>query len=213
MKSLGTRGRWAVYGLALAGTLLAMRWAGGQDETVVRAERAAPAASSGSAGAADGAARPAAAPAAVPELDLSRLGARAAGAGGKDLFPSLSWAEIARQEEIRRAPPAKPAPPPPPQAPPLPFKYLGKLVEDGKATVFLVQGDRNLIVREGETVQGSYRIDAIAEQSMTLTYLPLKQQQTLSFAAAAAPAAGAAAGRPPVPLPGRPGAGTDRDDE
>lgn len=174
MKAAGTRTRWAAYGVALFATLVAARWAGGQDETMVRSEQRL-------------GERPASQPAAPaprdvpPELDLTRLAARSAGDGGRDLFPAVSWAQVAREQEISRRPPPRPLPPPRPQAPPLPFTYMGKIVEDGKATVFLVQGDRNLIVREGETVQGSYRVDAIAEQAMTLTYLPLDKQQTLSF--------------------------------
>ena len=46
MKPLGKRSRWAVYGVALVATLLAVRWAGGQDEPVARPERGASAAPS-----------------------------------------------------------------------------------------------------------------------------------------------------------------------
>jgi hypothetical protein len=190
VKALGTRGRWAVYGVALAATLLAMRWAGGQDESVAqpnrdaRAER--PAAR----------AEPAPPREALPALDIALLGARAAGGSGRDLFPAVNWEQKAREEEVRRSPPPRPAPPPPPQAPPVPFIYMGKLVEDGKATVFLVQGDRNVIAREGETLAGGWRVDAIAEQSMTLTYVSLDQQRTLSFAAAPAGGQPARGGAP-----------------
>jgi hypothetical protein len=194
VKALGTRSRWAVYGVALAATLLAMRWAGGQVETVAQPSREARAE------------RPAARAEPVqprdtlPALDIALLGARAAGGSGRDLFPAVNWEQKAREEEVKRSPPPKPAPPPPPQAPPVPFTYLGKLVEDGKATVFLVQGDRNLIAREGETVAGGWRVDEIGEQSMTFTYESLKQQRTLSFAPGA-PAGGTPATRPAAPAP------------
>jgi hypothetical protein len=181
MKALGTRSRWAVYGVALAATLLAMRWAGGQDERVAQPSREAraerPAAR----------AEPAPSREALPALDIALLGARAAGGSGRDLFPAVDWEQNAREEEVRRRPPPRPAPPPPPQAPPVPFTYMGKLVEDGKATAFLVQGDRNVIAREGETLAGGWRVDAIGEQSMTFTYESLNQQRTLSFAARAEP--------------------------
>jgi hypothetical protein len=177
-----------VYGVALAATLLAMRWAGGQDETVARPAREAgdqrPAPGGAPAAPRDARPAPAAPREALPALDIALLGARAAGGSGRDLFPAVNWEQKAREEEVKRSPPPKPAPPPPPQAPPVPFTYMGKLVEDGKATVFLVQGERNLIAREGETLAGGWRVDAIAEQSMTLTYVSLDQQRTLSFAAA-----------------------------
>jgi hypothetical protein len=183
MKALGTRSRWAVYGIALAATLLAMRWAGGQDETVARPAREASDPRPAPGAARDARPAPAVPREGLPALDIALLGTRAASASGRDLFPALNWEQQAREEEVKRNPPPKPAPPPPPQAPPVPFTYMGKLVEDGKATVFLVQGDRNIIAREGETLAGGWRVDAIAEQSMTLTYVSLDQQRTLSFAA------------------------------
>lgn len=189
MKALGARGRRAAYAVALAATLLAVRWAGGQDETLARPAREM----------SEERAAPRAAPReALPPLDIALLGARASGASVRDLFPAVNWERKAREEEARRNPPSKPAPPRPPQAPPVPFTYLGKLVEDGKATVFLVQGERNLIVREGETLAGGWRVDAIGEQSMTLTYVSLDQQRTLSFAA---PPAGGQPGRGGAPAP------------
>jgi len=54
---------------------------------------------------------------------------------------------------------------------------MGKLIEDGRIVVFLTQGDRNLIVRLGDTIDGTYRVDAVTEQHLSLTYLPLKQKQ------------------------------------
>ena len=201
MKSLGTRGRWAVYGIALLGTLAAVRWAGGQDDGAAApvrervVERSASAA--GAANTPTATKQMAVTADAGTTLDVSRLGQRTAAGSERDLFPAVNWAQVAREEEIKRNPPPKPAPPPPPQAPPLPFTYMGRMIEDGKSTVFLIQGDRSLIVRQGETVQGSWRVDAIADQAMTFTYVPLNKQQTLSFAASAAmsPAGGAPAPR------------------
>jgi hypothetical protein len=180
--------------VALVATLLAMRWAGGQDEALpvpARAPQEAVPAVRAELPRSD----------APPALDVSLLGARTAGASGRDLFPATSWEQKAREEEIKRNPPPKPAPPPPPQAPPVPFSYLGKLVEDGATTVFLVQGDRNLIARAGETLAGVWRVERIDEQAMTFTYLPLAKPQTLSFAAGAVAGPAAAAPAPPPPPP------------
>lgn len=190
MKPLGTRSRWGAYGVALLATLLAVRWAGGQDDTVAKPQREPreerPAAR------AEVTSAPREAP---PALDISLLGNRAAAASARDLFPATSWEQKAREEEIRRNPPPKPAPPPPPQAPPVPFTYLGKLVEEGVTTVFLVQGDRNFIARQGETLAGVWRVERIDEQAMTFTYVPLAKPQVLSFAARAQ------GGAAPAPAP------------
>lgn len=72
-------------------------------------------------------------------------------------------------------------PPPPPQAPPLPFVYVGMLADDDRTTVFLSQGSRDIAVRNGETIDGTYRVDAVRADRIELTYLPLNQRQTLSL--------------------------------
>ena len=95
---------------------------------------------------------------------------------GNVLFGSQNW----------EPPPApikavKPAPAPPPSAPPLPFTYLGKQNEDGVWQVFLARGEQTFIVREASIVEGLYRVDAIKPPQLSLTYLPLKQAQTLTI--------------------------------
>jgi hypothetical protein len=74
-----------------------------------------------------------------------------------------------------------PPPPPPekPRAPRLPFKYLGRLVEDGSVRVFLSDQDRHLIVKPGEVVNGSYKIEKISDGQIVFVYLPLKERQIL----------------------------------
>lgn len=78
-------------------------------------------------------------------------------------------------------PPPPLPPPPPPQAPQLPFSYLGKELVDGRLEVFLSRQDRTFIVREDDVIEGTYRVEKISPPTMVLTYLPLKQQQTLSI--------------------------------
>ena len=66
-------------------------------------------------------------------------------------------------------------------APALPFTYVGKLVEEGKLTVFLSNQDRNYTVKEGDVIDETYHVDVLQAPTMTLTYLPLKIQQTLQI--------------------------------
>jgi hypothetical protein len=83
-------------------------------------------------------------------------------------------------------PPPRPAqapPAPPPTAPPLPFTVIGKSVEGGAWEVYLAQGDRLHVVRDGAVIDGTYRVDAIAPPVLTLTYLPLDQVQQLTIGA------------------------------
>lgn len=182
--------RWIIYAVALALTLVAVRWAGGQDGAdngIAAARRADEAAKP-----ARGAPAAAAATERVPELRLDLLGSRTSPAPAGDPFEARSWAPAPDPEEASR----RRRPPPPPQAPSLPFAYLGKLVEDATTTVFLARQDRNYVVRAGDTIDGTYRVERIGDDGLVVTYLPLKIQQTLPFGEpgpAPAPAAAAAA--------------------
>ena len=82
----------------------------------------------------------------------------------------------------------RPPPPPPPKpiaqapvmvAPPLPYTVIGKKLEDGAWQVFLRRDERILVVKTLDTIDDAYRVDEIRPPVMTLTYLPMKQRQTL----------------------------------
>jgi len=101
------------------------------------------------------------------------IGGAASGNKSAGLFSTQSWVPPP-------PPPPKPAPPPPPTAPPLPFTYIGKKVEDATWEVYLTRGDQTFIVHEQSEIEGTYRVEAIKPPILTLTYLPLKQMQTLT---------------------------------
>ena len=91
----------------------------------------------------------------------------------RDAFAARSW-------QARVAPPSfEPAPAPAPVAPDQPFAYIGKMVYEGRMAVFIASGDRNYIVREGDVVQNTYRIDAIRAPLLDWTYLPLDTRHTM----------------------------------
>jgi hypothetical protein len=122
-----------------------------------------------------------------PQL-FSLPGRSELGASRSTLFASQSW---------QPPPPrVRPQPAPPPMAPPLPFKFVGKLVQEGRLSILLAKGDSVIPVKEGETLDGTYRIESITDTQITLVYLPLAQKQTLpvvtSLAAPSQPAAVAA---------------------
>lgn len=111
------------------------------------------------------------------DLDLSQLrrGANAGETG--NAFESKSW-----YVPPPPPPPPKllpPPPPPPPSAPPLPFTYLGRFEDLAKPVIFLVRGDRVLLVSAGDIIEGTYRVDGIVGTTLSLTYLPLNIKQTL----------------------------------
>lgn len=111
---------------------------------------------------------------AAPAIDLALLERRAGEGAGADLFAPRSFAPP-------RAPaaPAKARAPEPPSAPPLPFAYVGRLLEDGKLTVFLSRGGESLSVSAGERIGEEYRVESVSEHEITFVYLPLKTRQSL----------------------------------
>jgi hypothetical protein len=156
--------------VAIAGTAGAVAWVSVDDEEgIVTATRRAGAQGGKAAGAAKGVGTNG-----VPALlDLDRLEARKAGDMKADLFASRSWYV------------APPAPPPPkPKAPPLPFTYAGRLIDDGRTTVFLSRQGRNQLVNPGDLIENTWRVEAIGTTTMTLIYLPLNESQTLALGAA-----------------------------
>lgn len=60
-----------------------------------------------------------------------------------------------------------------PQAPPTPYIYAGKLIEDGKLTVFLTDGTQNHTVQMGDVINANWRIQSINPPELMLEYIPL----------------------------------------
>ena len=47
--------------------------------------------------------------------------------------------------------------------------------------MFLTKDDRNFIVKPGDTLDGAYRVEEIGEQTLTLTFLPIGERQSLAL--------------------------------
>jgi hypothetical protein len=119
-------------------------------------------------------------------LDLNRLqrpgSVEPAGDPFADRRPKPAAA--ARLERAPSAPVEPVAVPlPPPSAPPVPYTFIGRLSEAESTTVFLAAGDRNLVVKPGDVIDNNYRVDAVTDNAVSLTYLPLNVKQTLSTGA------------------------------
>lgn len=119
-----------------------------------------------------------------------------------DAFAARSWAPPAPPPAPRAAPraaaPVKPARPAPP---PMPYRVAGQVAQGEGAQVVLATGDTILTVREGELLEGGYRVESIGPDSVTLLYVPLGVREKLPLDStlelkpqtAARPAAAAAA--------------------
>jgi hypothetical protein len=165
-----TRSMGLALGLAL--TLAAVWYAAGLEEadTELLAEPAPR----------DAAPRRAAVPAGRPVVALPADAVPAAAGARMDppqgpLFAAHSWQPPA-------PPPQAAAPAPAPQAPALPFRYVGRMEEDGQVVVFLTEGAelRPRLVRQGDLLP-NYRVDEVTSQGVRMTYLPLNETQRLLF--------------------------------
>ena len=88
---------------------------------------------------------------------------------------------------VRAAPKPKAsveAPPPAPVAPPMPYRVAGQVVHDGPPRVVLAREDRVFFVRQGDLLEGGYRVESIKSDAVTLVYTPLDERQTLAVASA-----------------------------
>ena len=76
------------------------------------------------------------------------------------------------------------APPPPPTAPPFPYVVFGKQLENGAWQVFLRRDQLIVVVKAAETLDDQYRVEEIRPPVMTVTYLPLRERQTIPIGGA-----------------------------
>jgi len=119
-------------------------------------------------------------------LDVDQLGKRKFSAQSGELFNSTSWVtkrarnnrklqDAILQKTIERAAAKKAATTPPP----LQFKYLGKVIEKDQTKIILSLSGEKIVVNLGVRIDDRYRFDAIDNETITLTYLPLNVVQTL----------------------------------
>jgi hypothetical protein len=106
------------------------------------------------------------------DIDLEKLRSRGEGeAVQRNPFARLSFAPPQRAA----AAPAVPA------APPLPFRYFGRLTQNGRTEVFVMRGDELISVAPGRNIDPQYRVDSVGEQAIAFTYLPMKLKQSMEL--------------------------------
>jgi hypothetical protein len=169
-----------ILGGALIATLIAVALVGDEEEPLITtAETLQPARTSGD--------RVRQQENNAEQLDVSKLGQRKFNPLAGELFASTTWtpkqpqANLQEQAAITAQAAKASAPPPAPTAPPLQFKYAGKAIADNETWVFLSHSGENLITKIGGKINDQYRLDAINDDTVTVTYLPLNVKQTLTI--------------------------------
>ena len=111
----------------------------------------------------------------VPDdIDLSKLDRSAAHTPQADPFARRSFAPPAPQAAAAAAAA-------PPAAPPLPFRYMGRLTQNGKTEVFVTRGEDIISIAPGRKIDAEYRVDGITETAISMSYLPLRMRQSLEL--------------------------------
>ncbi|ANH98864.1 hypothetical protein SAMN04490189_4719 [Pseudomonas koreensis] len=107
----------------------------------------------------------------APIKDLSPAG---------DLFAAKSWKAAptlatVTEQAINPAPVVQA-----PSLPPVPFQFVGRLHDRSDLQVFLQNGEKIYVVRNGDVIDDTWKITGISDLELSLVYLPLHLSQTLS---------------------------------
>src|SRR5262245_52913540 len=82
-----------------------------------------------------------------------------------------------------RKPAAAPSAPPPPVAPPLPYRFAGQFYRDSGSEVYVGRGEEIFPVKEGETLDGQYKVESISLSEVRFLHLPTGTSQIMQFSA------------------------------
>jgi hypothetical protein len=94
----------------------------------------------------------------------------------REVLPKKHKAKVLLQENlINNIAPVAPV------APPLPFKYIGKIYGDDEYQVFVTVQGKNYVVKVGDVIQTSYKIEQIAPPVMVVKYIPLDELQNINI--------------------------------
>jgi hypothetical protein len=109
-------------------------------------------------------------------VHLDKLRGHASADHAEDAFAPRSWRKPAPKAPAATSAVVVVAPP---SAPPLPFTYMGRVLSEEISAVFLIQGERNLIVHEGDVIDATYRVEKLSDAGLTFTHLPTGMKQNL----------------------------------
>src|SRR6266851_2945896 len=92
-----------------------------------------------------------------------------------DPFSAHSW--------MPRPKPAAVSAPPDPVTPPLPYRFAGQFHRESGIEVYVARGEEVFPVKEGDTLDGQYKVDSVSATEVSFVYLPSGARQTMQFSA------------------------------
>ena len=103
----------------------------------------------------------------------------------RDLFPTQQWTRPQTLATVTEQPVVPvPVVVAAPTAPALPFEFIGRMGDRDDLQIFLQSGEKLYVVRQGDVIEDTYRLDRVSASELSLVYLPLHQSQTLSVGSA-----------------------------
>ena len=116
--------------------------------------------------------------AAAPASEAKEPGIPARSALGRiaaDPFSAQSW--------LPRRKPAIVSEPPVAPAPPLPYRFAGQFHRESGVEVYVARGEEIFPVKEGDTLDGQYKVESVSATEVSFVHLPSGARQTLQFSA------------------------------
>ena len=101
-----------------------------------------------------------------------------------DLFAARSWKAAPTLASVTEKPVNVAPVVQVPTAPPMPFQFIGRIDDRTDLQVFLQNGEKIYVVRKGDVIDETWKIEGISDLELSLVYLPLHLSQTLSVGSA-----------------------------
>ena len=101
-------------------------------------------------------------------------------AASRNPFEARPWVVKGEAPKVVAVAPVVVEPPAPPPPPPLqlPYRFLGMYAEkSGSPSVFLSLGERLIVAKSGDTVEGGFRLQTVSPRE--LTFIHVQQNVTL----------------------------------
>ena len=92
------------------------------------------------------------------------------------------WLAVAHGGALHAAQRETAAAPQAAAAPAFPFRYSGRVERDGlPPLVALTRGSDTLLISPGDAIDSDYRLEEVGARHIVVTYMPLKQKQTIEL--------------------------------
>jgi len=90
---------------------------------------------------------------------------------------------LSAQAWLPRRKPAVVSEPPVAVVPPLPYRFAGQFHRDSGIEVYVARGEEIFPVKEGDTLDGQYKVDSVSATEVSFVHIPSGTRQTLQFSA------------------------------